>query len=207
MFEVKAVDRVVDFASVVLISVAAVLTALCGYQSGLWGERQTRLYNVANANRVLSAEAGGRANTLTTIDVTLFLHYIDAINSADTRNAQFIYRSFRPEMRPAMKAWLATDPLKNLKAPSSPFVMPEYTLAARATAQKYDTVAAANFEAAENAASNADGFLLLTVVFAGVSFLAGMSTKMVYPRHAVVTVVGILALIYGLVRLVRLPFL
>jgi hypothetical protein len=207
MLETKSVDRAVDIASVALISIAAVLSALCGYQSGRWGETQTRLYNLANGNRVTSAEAAGRANTLTTIDVTLFLHYIDALDAGDKRATAFIYRSFRPEMRPAMKAWLATDPLKNPKAPTSPFVMRQYTLATRAQARHYDAMASADFESAQSAATYADGFLLLTVVFAGVSFLAGMSTKMVYPRHAVVIAVGMIALIYGLVRLVQLPFL
>ena len=48
--------------------------------------------------------------------------------------------------------------------------------------------------------------MLLTVVFASVSFLAGMSTKMAYPRHAVVVVVGFAGFLYGIGRMVSLPF-
>ncbi len=69
----QRVDRIVDVASVVLISVAAVMTALCGYQSGRWGGQQARLYSMANADRVLSAEAADKALAFNAINVNLFL--------------------------------------------------------------------------------------------------------------------------------------
>jgi hypothetical protein len=206
MLDRKVVDRIVDVASVALISVTAVLSALCGYQSGRWGEEQTRFYNLANADRVRSAEAAGKANALTTIDVTLFLNYLNAFAAGRTREAQFLLQRFRPEVRPAMNAWLATKPLTNPKAPPSPFAMPQYSVRTRAESRRYDALASSNFDRAQQAARHADDFLLLTVVFAGVSFLAGMSTKMNYPRHAVVVSVGSLALLYGVVRLIWLPF-
>ncbi len=206
MFDPKAVDRVVDVLSVVLISVAAVLTALCGYQSGRWGGVQTRLYNVASASRIESAEAADRAVGTNAINVNLFLNYVDAMSTGDRRRAQFIYDRFGPEMRTAMVAWLATKPLHNRHAPSSPFAMPQYALPAKAQARRLEAAAASNFSAALEANRHADDFLLLTVIFAAVSFLAGMSTKMTYPRHAVVVTVGIVALIYGIVRMAQLPF-
>lgn len=206
MVEPEAVDRVVDVLSVVLISVAAVLTALCGYQSGRWAGVQSRFYSLANASRIESAQASDRAVGLNAINVNLFLNYVDAVSVGDRRRAQFIYDRFPPEMRAAMVAWLATKPMKNRAAPSSPFVMRQYALPAKADARRYEAAAASNFTAALEANRHADDFLLLTVVFAAVSFLAGMSTKMVYPRHAVVVAVGIVALSYGIVRLVQLPF-
>jgi hypothetical protein len=207
MTEHEKVDRVVDVASVALISVAAVLSALFGYQSGRWSGQQARLYNVANADRIQSSEAAGRANTLTLIDVGLFLSYISAVDVHDTRKERFIYARLRPEMRPAMVAWLASKPLTNSKAPSSPFVMPQYALKTRTDAVRLDAVAAASFAEAQEANRHADDFLLLTVIFAGVSFLAGMSTKMVYPSHLILICIGMVGLIYGGIRLAELPFL
>lgn len=201
------VDRFVDIAGVALISVAAVLTALSGYQSARWSGAQARSYNVANASRIESAEAADRDLALTAIDVNLFLHYIDAVEAGNLREAQFVNRRLRPEMRAAMNAWLATKPFINPKAPSSPFVMPEYSLRARAASLRYTALASANFNAALEANHHADEFVLLTVIFAAVSFLAGVSTKMTYPRHAIVISVGLIALIYGIVRLAALPFL
>jgi hypothetical protein len=206
MEEHSRVDRFVDIAGVVLISVAAVLTALSGYQSGRWSGAQARFYNVANASRIESAESADRDLALTAVDVNLFLHYIDAVEGGNSREAQFINRRLRPEMRAAMNAWLATKPFTNPRAPSSPFVMPQYSLRARAASLRYTALASDNFNAALEANRHADEFLLLTVIFAAVSFLAGVSTKMTYPRHAIVIGVGMIALIYGIVRLVALPF-
>lgn len=200
-------DRVVDVAAVVLISVAAVLTALCGYQSGRWGGQQSRLYSMANASRLRSAEAADRANVLTAIDVAVFLHYVEAVDAGKTRLSDFLYRRFRPEFLPAMRAWLATKPLHNAAAPSSPFVMPQYSLKTRTEAIADERLAADNFNAAVTATHHSDDFLLLTVIFAAVSFLAGISTKMVYPRHAIVVAVASIATISGIVRLTALPFL
>jgi hypothetical protein len=191
----------------VLISVAAVLTALCGYQSARWSGHQARDYNVANAERIASAEASDRANVLTAIDVGLFLQYIDAVAAGEAAKAQFIYQRLRPEMKPAMDAWLAAKPRTNPKAPSSPFVMPEYSLRTRATAKRLTARAEVIFKEAQQANQNSDDFLLLTVIFAGVSFLGGMSTKMLFPRHLILIVVGLAGLIYGGIRLAELPFL
>lgn len=203
----EAIDRFVDVASVALISVAAVLTAVCGFQASRWDGEQTRLYNVADASRLHAAEAADRAAVYTSINVTLFLDYIEAIQHNDPQFARFIYLRLGPNMRPAMDAWLATHPMKNPKAPTSPFVMPEYTQRMHAGEVQEQAVANADFQAALNAHGNADNFTLLTVVFATVSFLAGVSTKMTFPRHAIIVALGILALLYGLARLWFLPVL
>jgi len=192
---------------VLLISIAAVLTALCGYQSGRWGGVQQLFYNLANDSRVESAQAADRSIALIAIDVNLFLHYLDSVNDGNLREAAFIYRRFPAELRPAMSAWLATKPFTNSKAPSSPFVMPQYTLRTDAASHRLAGLASQSFKRAQAANRHSDDFLLLTVIFAGVSFLAGMSTKMTYPRHAIIIVLGTVGLIYGVVRLVRLPFM
>lgn len=191
----------------VLISIAAVMSAICGYQSGRWSGQQARSYNVANADRIASAEAADRANILSAIDVALFLQYVDAVDAGNAPKAQFIYRRLRPEMKTAMVAWLATKPRNNPKAPTSPFVMPQYSLATKAEAKRLEGAAGASFAEAQTANQHADDFLLLTVIFAGVSFLGGISTKMIYPRHAFLIGIGVIGLIYGALRLVELPFL
>ncbi|MBV9719324.1 MAG: hypothetical protein JOZ77_08390 [Candidatus Eremiobacteraeota bacterium] len=207
MAEHKRSDRIVDVASVVLISVAAVLTALCSYQSGRWGGQQARLYSLASADHMRSVSESDRANTLTAIDVGVFLRYMDAVVSGDKRMTEFLHRRMRPEMQPAMRAWLATNPLQNLHAPASPFTMQQYSLRSRSDANRWDAQGRREYEEAIDANRHSDDFLLLTVIFAAVSFLAGISTKMAYPRHAIVVALAAVATIYGFVRLVSLPFL
>jgi hypothetical protein len=200
-------DRFVDVASVVLISIAAVLTALCGYQSGRWSGEQARLYSAADSDRLQSAEEMDRANAVSAVDIAIFVHYVQAVDAGNTRFASFLYGRMRSEFEPAFRAWLATKPFQNTKAPKTPFEMPQYKLKADNTAGKYSDSARRSFQGAVRATHNADEFLLLTVIFAGVSFLAGVSTKMVYPRHAVVVAFALIATCYGLTRLVVLPFM
>lgn len=208
MSDQSKADRIVDVASVIFISAAAVMTAVCSYQSGRWDGRQAQLYNRANADHTYAAEASDRANVLTAIDVGIFLRYIDALDRNDQRMADFLNRRFPAEMQPAVRAWLATRPLKNPHAPSSPFVMRQFNLRSKAQARAWETDARAAFEGATVANHHADDFLLLTVLFAGVSFLAGISTKIEYPRHAVVIIaIACAATIYAIARLIHLPFL
>jgi hypothetical protein len=198
---------VVDVASLVLISAAAVFSAVCSYQSGRWGGDQLRMYNLANVQRAEASEATNRSLAYTAIDVNLFLNYSNAVDAHDEHRAQFIYQRLRPEMRTALDAWLRTRPLTDPKAPSSPFALPEYRKAMGAESKRYEAAAAASFNDALTANRHSDNFLLLTIVFAAVSFLGGMSTKMKFPQHAAVVALGTLALIYGIVRLLNLPFL
>lgn len=200
-------DRIVDVASVVLISAAAVLSALCSYQASLWGGREARMYNTAIAQRALTSEATNRTLAFTAIDVNLFLNYEDAVESHQNVKAQFIYRRLRPELRRALDAWLQTDPQHNPQAPTSPFAMPAYRDWAHNETTKYEVAADASFNGAITANRHSDNFMLLTVIFAAVSFLGGMSTKMRYPQHLIIIVLGTAALIYGIVRIAALPFL
>ena len=198
-------DRWVDVASVVLISVATVLTAWCGYEAARWTGLQTRSYNQANAFRISATEAAGRANTLTTIDVAMFLRYVATVSEGRKAERTFLYDRFRPEMKRAVDAWLATKPLTNPLAPSSPFVMRQYQLTARAEESALKGQAAKSFNAAQDANELSDEYVRLTIAFAAVFFLAGISTKFVYPSHIVLVAAGFLTLIYGLIRVFGLP--
>ena len=110
-------------------------------------------------------------------------------------------------MRRAVEAWIATKPRTNPNAPSTPFAMPVYRVAANAEVERQRALAAASFAKAQEAEEQADQYVRLTVIFAAVSFLAGISTKFVFPNHIIVVVVGFLTLIFGFVRIFGLPVL
>jgi hypothetical protein len=198
-------DRWVDVASVVLISVATVLTAWCGYESARWTALQTQQYNEASAQRLTAAVASARTNALETIDVATFLEFIRSYATGTSVETTFIYRRFRPEMRRAVDAWIATKPLKNPDAPSTPFAMTQYRLKTEADAARFNQVASATFQNATEANEHGDAYVRLTVIFAAVLFLAGISTKFFFPSHIVVVVAGFGALAFGLIRMLELP--
>jgi hypothetical protein len=198
-------DRWVDVASVVLISAATVLTAWCGYEAARWTSLETNSYNSASNYRIAAAVESGRTNTLETIDVATFLEYVRAVATGTSDEQSFIYHRFRPEMKRAVDAWIATRPLKNPSAPASPFAMPQYRLKTTEEAARLNALATASFDSAASSNEIGDEYVRLTVIFAAVSFLAGISTKFIFPNHIVVVVIGFGALIFGLIRMIEFP--
>jgi hypothetical protein len=198
-------DRAVDVASVILISLATVLTAWCGYEAARWTAVQTRAYNDAASLRVQAAVAEGRTNTLETIDVATFLQFVRAVATHSTEEQNFIYKRFRPEMRRAVDAWVATKPLTNPAAPSTPFAMPQYVLKTTTEAARLNAVSAERFKQATESNELGDKYVRLTVIFAAVSFLAGISTRFFFPNHLIVVILGFGALAFGLIRMFELP--
>jgi hypothetical protein len=202
----KRLDEVVGFASVLLVSLAAVLSAACGYEAARWNQLATRSYNQASVFRVSATQMRARSNALTTIDVGLYVQYIVAGFTGHEALKQYLAAHMRPEMRPALRAWLSTRPFVNPKAPSSPFTMPEYRLKTDADAAAWERRADETAKTAAGASEQSTSFVLLTVIFAGVSFLAGISTRFRAPGHLAAVVVGLCVLTYGLFTLTRQAF-
>ena len=198
-------DRGVDIASVVLISLATVLTAWAGYEAARWTAVQTQSYNNASSQRIQAAVLSGRTNALEIVDVATFLEYVRAVATHTTDEQDFIYKRFRTEMKRAVDAWIATKPRTNPAAPSSPFAMPQYTLKTTQEAARLNALASESFKQATEANELGDEYVRLTVIFAAVSFLAGISTRFVFPNHLIVVVLGFGALAYGLIRMFELP--
>ncbi len=142
----RATNRLELFATV-MIAMATVLTAWSAFQSTKWGGVQANSYAGAGAARTESAKASTRAGQLAVIDVTAFEQWVAAYadeirldpESSRGPNGEyvpdpaelsgFLYTRFRDEFKPAVKAWVATRPLENSKAPPTPFAMKQYVLA------------------------------------------------------------------------------
>ena len=135
----------------------------------------------AAAVRVESAKADSLANTQTEIDVAVFSSWVDAVGHNETKLAAFYDRRFRPEFKPAVRAWQATKPFTNPNAPLTPFRMPQYRLAAREQAEQLE--AEAEVLAAKGRANvqRATNYVLGVVLFASALFFAGISTKLEVP--------------------------
>jgi len=90
----------------------------------------------------------------------------------------FYRRRFREEFEPAFEAWVATRPLRNPRAPLSPFAMPEYKLEATAEAERLEQQAAASSHEVKRNIQRADDYLLAVVLFAVSLFFAALSTRL-----------------------------
>ena len=120
----------------------------------------------------------------------------------------FLYLRMRPEFLPAMEAWLATDPLGNLDAPSTPFALEEYALADALEADRLAAVADQKSLEAREANQNGDNYVLTMVLFASVLFFAGVSARMYRPRNRMLALsFGALVLVTGMVVIATYPIL
>jgi len=174
-------DRL-ELMATVLLSVATVATAWSGYQSTRWNGEQSKAGARANALRISSAKAAALANTQTEVDVATFSQWVNAYAQKQTELADFYFKRFRKEFRPAVEAWIATRPLKNPNAALTPFAIPQYHLEARAQAEHLDTQAALYTAGALRNLQRASNYVLGVVLFASALFFAGLSTKLKSPR-------------------------
>jgi hypothetical protein len=171
-----------ELVATVLLSVATVATAWSGYQSTRWNGEQAKAGARANALRIESTKAAALANTQTEIDVATFTQWVNAYAQKQTELADFYFKRFRKEFKPAVDAWIATRPLKNPAAPLTPFAMPQYKLAARTESEQL--AAGANVFAGQALRNiqRSTNYVLGVVLFASALFFAGMSTKLTSPR-------------------------
>jgi hypothetical protein len=172
--------------SAVLLALATVATAWSGYQASRWNGEQAKAFSKANSNRIESTRASNLATSQTQIDVATFVQWVDAYAKKETRLADFYFKRFRAEFKPAVDAWIATKPLKNATAPLTPFAMPQYKLAAQEQADRLEREADAWAAKARANVGRSTNYVLCVVLFAAALFFAGMSAKLPDRRIRVV---------------------
>lgn len=180
--------RHIEVVATVLLSLAAVATAWSGYQATRWNGEQAKASGRTNAIRVEAARAQGLSEAQTQVDVATFVQWVDAYALEQTELADFYFKRFRAELRPAVDAWIATRPLQNADAPLTPFAMPEYKLAAAAEAERLDAEAELSSATVHRNIQRASNYILGVVLFSVSLFFAGMSTKLSDVRLRAITV-------------------
>jgi len=167
----------IDLLSTLLLTLAAVATAWASYQAAHWRSEQGLAGNRSISARVQANKKAGEANRQIEIDVATYIQWVDAYQQGDEELATFYYRRFRPEFLPAVNAWVAARPLRNPRAPLTPFAMPEYRSAAVAETEALERKADAESLRAQAFVQRADRYTLCVVMFALALFFAGISTR------------------------------
>jgi hypothetical protein len=171
----------VEIAATVLLALAAVATAWSSYQAARWNGEQAKTAAAVNKTRLEAARASDLANAQTEVDVATFSQWVDAYARKESVLADFYFKRFRKEFKPAVDAWLATTPLRNPDAPLTPFAMAEYKLAATAEAERLDQKAEDLAAQVRRNIQRSTNYVLGVVLFAVALFFAGMSTKLTGP--------------------------
>jgi len=201
-----------------------VLTAWAAFEAGKWGGQQAIHFSEAGALRTESARSDTRAGQLAQIDVAMYIDWVTALNNdirdgliPDISSAQeyeptlgtvsgFLFLRMREEFRPALDAWLATDPTNNPNAPPTPFAMSEYVVADAVEAQRLADEADAAAVVAREANQNGDNYVLTAVLFAAVLFFSGVASRLENRwNRGFVNLIGIIGVTVGVVILIGLP--
>ncbi len=204
-------ERQLNKATIIIITamlgLITVLTALSGYESANWGGIATDFALQSNSAQSQASEASLTANQLQILDIQIFTEWVNATVQGDTARATFYQRRMRDEAKPAFNAWLATDPVNNKEAPTSPFAMPQYVLQKRIDAQKFDDQAAAFYKQYQAASQKSSDYVLTTVVLASALFFTGFATRIgVRQIDRILILFAIILLAYGIYRIIIIQF-
>ncbi len=198
--------RWVEIACAVMLSLATTASAWCAYQSTLWSGVQTFRLHAANSESRRAAELNITALEFRSFDAAVALSFMEAVIRGDKKQQEFLQGRFRPELKKAMDAWLATDPLNNPAAPRGPFIMTEYVQQELIDAQQHETLSAEQYSAARQANEASDTYVLLTVLFASVLFFGGIGGTFQSRRlRIVVFVIAVILFVATLIALGNLP--
>jgi hypothetical protein len=199
-------EPLAEIIATIVLAFATLAAAWSGYQSARWGGVQSTSYSQAGALRTESTRASTQAGQQTQIDIGLFTNWINAYAAENQSLADFYQERFRDEFKPAFEAWLATEPINNPDAPSSPFSMPEYKLSLAEEADRLVAEAEAKFAEGTVANQTSDNYILNTVILASVLFLGGISSRMkAMAARWVIIVLSLAILAIGLFNMFTYP--
>lgn len=197
---------IMEFMSALLMAVATIASAWCGYKSTSWNGQQSILVAETAALRFEATRKLTLAGQEALVDITTFEQLYRAMVEGRTEYAQRTLKRLRPEARVAVNAWLATDPLKNTSAPPGPFSMKEYRPRLAEEAKALDQEANKKFDQARAANRNVDLYTMVTIMLASVLFFAGLATHFTSARvQGGVLLLGLLLFLGAVAVLISLP--
>ena len=181
----------IEILSTVLLALAAVAIAWSGYQSTRWNGEQAKAdcSNERDPDR-RSARAGACGVADADRRCPHSTQWVDAYALRETQLADFYFKRFREEFRPAITAWIATQAApESPDAPLTPFAMPEY----RAGGGRGRSTAGPRRRGVRCRGSGrniqrASNYVLAVVLFTVSLFFASMSTKLGAHRLRAITV-------------------
>lgn len=188
-----------------LLAAATVASAWCAYQASLWNGEETRTLARATVTQFASSRRTTVANRNLTVDAATYLEYLAADLRGDTKVAGFLRQHARPELKPALEAWIADKAAGRSDLPN-PFIRPEYRLADEAAALELDAQAEAEIGQAAAANARNDTYVLHTVLFAlSFFFLGATSQARRRGTRRAMLVFGALIFALSVISLARLP--
>jgi hypothetical protein len=163
----------------ILLLFATIGSTYCVFEAHKWGGVQGIAFAESSRYRAESLRYDALANSQRMIDVQVFLAWVDAADHQDTTRMTFLQSRFRDEFKPAFTAWLQRPVNESafIIPPGTPFELSQYQLESSHESMRLSEQASAAFESGREANQTGDGYVMITVLYAIVLFVAGFGTK------------------------------
>ena len=196
--------RHLEDVAAILLGVAALATAWSSYQAAKWGGIQDAEYDRATDMRALATHAGDDAARYRLLDIGMFSRWLEASVAGKTKLSAVYEEYFRPEFRPAFRAWLASD--STIRRSTTPFDMSEYHIRRAADSDSLHAAAVRAQRAARGANDVSDQYVYVTVLLATVLFFAGAVRPLVAMRtQGPILLIALIFCIWSIARIVVAP--
>lgn len=190
-----------ELIAVILLSLVAVMTAWCGFQSAKWGGDSSVAFSEASTARIEASDFEAQARDARSADLAIYTQWVLAGANDEPALAAYIEDRFSPEFAVAFDAWQAGGETER-----GPFVMKEYVPDGTAEAKAATAKAEALQATALDFNDKGDNYSLMTVLFALVLFLAAIAQRGIslLASRLVLGLAGVIAAA-GLVLLITFP--
>ncbi|MFZ1323000.1 MAG: hypothetical protein WAT71_15690 [Ignavibacteria bacterium] len=192
-------SKSVEILTTIILSLAAIGSAWCAYQSTLWdGVQSFKLTDEIITSREIS-ELNIKAGQIRSIDGIMFVKFVESFNNKDTALMNFYMERFNPVLKKSIVEWVDTKPLINKDAPKTPFEMSSYAIEPEIMVEPLKIKSAEFKTEAEDANRHSDKYVLLTVMFASVLFFAGISGTLSSHKPQILSFLISVFLLFGTV--------
>ncbi|WP_431797251.1 hypothetical protein [Microbacterium kunmingense] len=192
-----------EILAVVVLSVTAILTAWCGFESSKWGGQMSIQFSQASAARIQAADAASAVRDARAVDLAIYELWIEARATGDVVLADYVEARFTPEFAVAFEDWQSGG-----EALRSPFAEESYVAPGQTDVEELSRSADEKFAAALVSNQRGDNYALLTVLFALVLFFVAVSERSRTPWSGRFLLgVGVVVAVIGIAILVTFPVL
>lgn len=195
----------IEILAVLLLGIATVGSAWCGYEASRWNGEQGDLSREASDLDIEANRLTGIAVQQVAYDASLLADYAQAVATEEDRLAQF-YRSslVRPQFLPLLEQW--EDEVAAGRAPENLFEDEEYLDSQFGPAFEVQAKSEAVTQDSQAAGRSADAYVLTTLFFAIGLFFSGVTSSFRSRGIRVILLMGAsLTVAFALARVADLP--
>lgn len=173
-------DRLMEILAVVLLGIATVGTAWCGFQASMWSGIDDDAKLAATQSRIEASRLFNTSTTAAAYDATMVARYAEAFRAQDDKLMAFYRRTLiRKQFLPVLDRWVAL--VERGDAPPNLMDDQQYLDLIMGPYQKAEARTAELDAVSDKAGTTANTYVLMTLLLAMSLFFAGVTSSFKYP--------------------------